>query len=476
MKKTKIICTVGPACESENILLRMVEVGMNVARLNFSHGDYEEHGKRIKTIKMVSELTGQPLAILLDTRGPEIRTGEFEKKEEYLREGQEYTLTIREVLGDDTVSSITYKGLPNDVKVGDTILVDDGLIELKVTEIFNGKDIKCTVQNNGVIGDHKGINVPGVYTRMSSLTQKDIEDIKYGIKSGIDFIAASFVRSSGDVLAIREVLENNNAGYIKIIAKIENAEGIKNIDEIIHASDGIMIARGDLGVEIPTEELPLLQKRIIKKCNKIGKPVITATQMLDSMIRNPRPTRAEVTDVANAILDGTDAIMLSGETAMGKYPVDAVTTMSQIAVRTEESMDENRSKQLTDYNNEEEFAVTDAISKATCNIAMNLEASAILTGTATGYTARMVSKFRPQQSIIATTTDPKVHRQLCMSWGVYPILLDSVESTDELISKTVSEAMRHGQIAKGDMVVITAGIPVGVGGTTNLIKAHVAGG
>lgn len=473
MKKTKIICTVGPACESEDSLMKMVEAGMNVARLNFSHGDYEEHGKRIETIKRISKLSGQPLAILLDTRGPEIRTGEFKEKEEYLREGQSYTLTVRKVMGDNTICGITYRGLPNDVKVGDTILIDDGLVELKVVDLLNGEDIKCLVKNSGVIGDHKGINVPGVYTRMSTLTKKDRDDIEYGIKSDIDFIAASFVRNIEDVSAIRKMLEDRGAEHIKIIAKIENAEGIKNIDEIINVSDGVMIARGDLGVEIPTEELPLLQKKIIRKCNERGKPVITATQMLDSMIRNPRPTRAEVTDVANAILDGTDAIMLSGETAMGKYPVEAVSTMSQIAARTEESMDE-RSRLLMDHNNQEKIAVTDAISLATCNIAMNLEASAILTGTTTGHTARMVSKFRPHQFIIATTTDPKVQRQLCMSWGVYPILLDSVGSTDELIDKTVSKAMEYGQISKGDLVVITAGIPVGVGGTTNMIMAHVA--
>ena len=474
MKKTKIVCTVGPACESESILKKMVSAGMNVARLNFSHGNYAEHEARINTIKHVREESGQPVAILLDTGGPEIRTGVFEKDEIILAEGQEYTLTSRDIIGDDTISSVTYNGLARDVKPGDTILIDDGLVALQVLDVKDSEDIYCKVLNSGTIKTHKGINIPGVHINMPPLTVKDRADIKFGIESGIDFIAASFVRSPEDVQAIRQILKENDAEHIQIISKIENGEGVDNIEGIIDVSDGIMIARGDLGVEIPTEELPLLQKRIIRKCNKVGKKVITATQMLDSMMRNPRPTRAEVTDVANAILDGTDAIMLSGETAAGKYPVESVLTMSQIAVRTEDSMDAaDYFKNIAENKNEKESAVTDAISRATCSMAMSLDAAAILTGTTSGYTAKMVSKFKPKQAIVATTTDPVVQRRLCLTWGVYSILLDSVGSTDELIDKTVTKAKEHNQISEGDLVIITAGIPVGVGGTTNLIKAHV---
>ena len=473
MKKTKIVCTVGPACETEEILKDMISAGLNVTRLNFSHGDYAEHGARIAMIKKVRQALDLPVAILLDTKGPEIRTGDFKEKEVFLLEGQEFTLTTRDILGDNSICSISYKGLPDDVNAGDTILIDDGLVELKVHNVTGGEDIHCIVQNNGVVKNHKGINVPGIHINMPPITEKDKADIEFGIENDIDFIAASFVRKPEDVLAIREFLKENGAGHIQIISKIENGKGIDNIDEIIDVSDGIMVARGDLGVEVPAEDLPLIQKQIIRKCNKVGKPVITATQMLDSMIRNPRPTRAEVTDVANAILDGTDAIMLSGETAAGKYPVESVASMSQIARRTEEAMD--YLKLLADRKSERDSAVTDAISHATCNIAMSLGASAILTGTSSGYTARMVSKFRPKQPIVATTTDARVQRRLCLSWGVYCILLPSVESTDDLINKTVSKALEHGRVNEGDIVVITAGIPVGVGGTTNLIKAHVVG-
>lgn len=472
MKKTKIVCTIGPVSETEEMLKKLISAGMNVARLNFSHGDYAEHGERISTIKKVRQELGVPVAILLDTKGPEIRTGDFKSQEVFLTEGQEFTLTSRDILGDDSICCISYKGLPGDVRAGDIILIDDGLVELKVQEVA-GEDIRCIVLNSGMIKKNKGINVPGIRINMPPITEKDKADIEFGIQNGVDFIAGSFVRTAEDVLAIRQVLKQHRAEHIQIISKIENREGIDNIDDIINVSDGIMVARGDLGVEVPTEELPLLQKQIIRKCNKVGKPVITATQMLDSMIRNPRPTRAEVTDIANAILDGTDAIMLSGETAAGKYPLESVETMSQIARKTEEAMD--YSKHLSDRNEEREATVTDAISHATCNIAMSLDASAILTATSSGYTARMVSKFRPKQPIIATTTDERVQRRLCLSWGVYTILLHSVESTDDLINKSVSKALEHGKVKEGDLVVITAGIPVGVGGTTNLIKAHVVG-
>lgn len=345
------------------------------------------------------------------------------------------------------------------------------LVGMIVTDIKDGTDIICRVENSGVIKANKGINVPGVHINLPSLTAKDLDDILFGIQNGIDFIAASFIRSSQDVHAIREILKNNDSEHIKIISKIENREGIENLDDIIDASDGIMVARGDLGVEIPAEEVPLVQKKIIKKCNKAGKPVITATQMLDSMIRNPRPTRAEVTDVANAIFDGTDAIMLSGETAAGKYPVDAVKTMSLIAERTEEAI--NYRKRLNNIVNEKDSSITDAIGHATCNIAMDLNASAIITATASGYTARMVSKFRPAQTIIAATSDVRVQRQLNISWGVYPVLKPHMESTDDVIKSSVSKALEHGMVQEGDLVVITAGVPVGITGTTNLIKAHI---
>ena len=339
MKKTKIVCTIGPASESKDVFRQLVINGLDVARLNFSHGDHEEHGQRINTIKEVRWELNRPIAILLDTKGAEIRTGKFKDGEIELVEGQNFIITTRDVLGDNTISNVSYDGLPEDVGVGDTILIDDGLVGLKVKKIVNDTDIECIVENGGAVSNHKGVNVPNVKLNLPAVTEKDKSDIKFGIEKDVDFIAASFIRKASDVLAIREILENSDVHHIQIISKIENQEGLDNIDEIIRVSDGIMIARGDLGVEIPTEEIPLAQKEIIKKCNRAGKPVITATQMLDSMMRNPRPTRAEVTDVANAIFDGTDAIMLSGETAIGKYPVGAVKIMSDIAKRTESAID-----------------------------------------------------------------------------------------------------------------------------------------
>ena len=387
MKKTKIVCTIGPASESKDVFRQLVINGLDVARLNFSHGDHEEHGQRINTIKEVRWELNRPIAILLDTKGAEIRTGKFKDGEIELVEGQNFIITTRDVLGDNTISNVSYDGLPEDVGVGDTILIDDGLVGLKVKKIVNDTDIECIVENGGAVSNHKGVNVPKVKLNLPAVTEKDKSDIKFGIEKDVDFIAASFIRKASDVLAIREILENSDVHHIQIISKIENQEGLDNIDEIIRVSDGIMIARGDLGVEIPTEEIPLAQKEIIKKCNRAGKPVITATQMLDSMMRNPRPTRAEVTDVANAIFDGTDAIMLSGETAIGKYPVGAVKIMSDIAKRTESAIDYE--ELLGAKAVEKETLVTDAISYATCRIAADLGASAILTATATGFTARM---------------------------------------------------------------------------------------
>lgn len=468
-KKTKIVCTIGPASEKREVLKELVNNGLNVCRLNFSHGDHEEHGKRIDTIKELREDLNKPIAILLDTKGPEIRTGKFEDPEVLLEEGQTFTITMKDMIGTKEMCTVSYKELVNDVVVGDTILIDDGLVGLKVKKI-NSDEIVCLVENAGIVKNHKGVNVPGVKINLPAITEKDRSDIEFGITRGIDFIAASFVRKPADVIAIKEILEENNAGDIQIISKIENQEGVDNIDEILEISDGIMVARGDLGVEIPTQEIPIAQKMMIRKCNQLGKPVITATQMLDSMMRNPRPTRAEVTDVANAIYDGTDAIMLSGETAAGRYPVEAVRTMSLIAKRTEESLDYNnilKSKKLNQVN------VTNAISHATCTTAIDLKASAIVTSTSSGHTARMVSKFRPQAPIVAATDCQKAMRRLALSWGVYPVLTKTTTSTDEVIDNSIKTALEAGYIKNGELVVITAGVPVGVVGTTNLIKVHV---
>ena len=461
IKRTKIVCTLGPASEKEEVLRELIKSGLNVCRMNFSHGDHEEHKGRIDVVKKVREELGQPTALLLDTKGPEIRTGKFDAPEVLLEEGQTFTITMKDVMGNKEMCTVSYKGLANDVKTGDTILIDDGLVGLTVKEV-NGDDIVCEVQNSGIVKNHKGVNVPGVKVNLPAITEKDRSDIEFGIEQGIDFIAASFVRKVSDVLAIREILEENNATHIKIISKIENQEGVDNLDEIIEVSDGIMVARGDLGVEIPTEEIPVVQKLMIKKCNEAGKPVITATQMLDSMIRNPRPTRAEVTDVANAIYDGTDAIMLSGETAAGKYPVEAVKTMATIAKRAEETMRNRRTKINKSKN------VTDAISYATCTTAMDLDARAILSSTASGHTARMVSKFRPDCPIIATTSDESVRRQLSLTWGVLPVMRNKSANTDQVIVNSIEAAKTAEYVNENDIVVITAGGSE----TTNLIKVE----
>ena len=468
-KRTKIVCTLGPASEKEEVLTALIENGLNVTRMNFSHGSHEEHKGRMDLVKKVREKLNKPVAILLDTKGPEIRTGNFDQPEVLLEEGQRFTITMNDVIGTKDICTVSYKGLANDVVAGDTILIDDGLVGLRVEEV-KGEDILCIVENSGIVKNHKGVNVPGVKINLPALTDKDISDIEFGISQGIDFIAASFVRKVSDVLAIREVLEKNNATDIQIISKIENQEGVDNLDEIIAVSDGIMVARGDLGVEIPTEEIPIVQKMMIEKCNEAGKPVITATQMLDSMMRNPRPTRAEVTDVANAIYDGTDAIMLSGETAAGKYPVEAVKTMATIAKRTEETLDYDN---LLENNSIKNETVTDAISHATCTTAVNLNASAIITSTSSGHTARMVSKCRPKCPIIATTHDEKVMRRLALTWGVYPLKAEVAGNTDEVIENSIESSKQARYINDGELVVVTAGVPVGMSGTTNLIKVHV---
>ncbi len=473
MKKTKIVCTIGPTSQSKEIFSQLVENGLNVARLNFSHGDHQEHLERINMIKEVRKELQTPIAILLDTKGPEIRTGNFKNDSVELIEGQEFILTTEEVEGDITKSHITYADLPKDVNKGNRILIDDGLIELEVIDIPDNNNIKCIVKNGGTVKNKKGVNVPGVRINLPAITEKDIKDIEFGIRNGIDFIAASFIRKADDVYAIRRILERNNADYIQIISKIENQEGVDNIDEIIEVSDSIMVARGDLGVEIPTEQVPLAQKMMIKKCNRAGKPVITATQMLDSMMRNPRPTRAEVTDVANAIYDGTDAIMLSGETAAGKYPVESVKTMANIAKTTEDSLDYEG---ILRKNGEiKENSVTYAISHATCSTAYDLGASAIISATSSGFTARMVSKFRPKAPIIAATTSEKIVRRMLLVWGVYPVLVNDVNSTDKIFDQSINKAKEEGFIKNGDLVVITAGVPVGVSGATNLLKVHIVG-
>lgn len=472
MRKTKIVCTIGPSSESLENTKKLINAGMNVARLNFSHGDFEEHGNRIINIRKANMELGTSVAILLDTKGPEIRLGKLKEEPIELNQGETITLTTEEILGDRNRIPVTYSNLPNDLSVGSTVLIDDGLIGLTVEEI-NGTEILCRIVNSGPIKSKKGVNVPGVKISLPGITEKDANDIIFGIEQGIDFIAASFVRKASDVLEIRELLERHNASHIQIISKIENQEGVDNLDEILEVSDGLMVARGDLGVEIPAEEVPLVQKNMIKKCNRVGKPVITATQMLDSMQRNPRPTRAEASDVANAIFDGTDAIMLSGETAAGRYPVESVQTMARIAERAENALEYREI--FTKQANAQQTTVTEAISQAVANSALDLHAKAIITSTQSGFTARMVSKYKPKSPIIAVTTDEKVMRRLSLIWGVRAVLGPNAETTDEMFENAVKGAMSTGMLSLGDTVVITAGVPVGRSGTTNLIKIHHIG-
>ncbi|MDB4867177.1 MAG: pyk [Cohnella sp.] len=472
MRKTKIVCTIGPSSESLENTKKLIMAGMNVARLNFSHGDFEEHGNRIKTIRQACKDLNKTVAILLDTKGPEIRLGKMKEEPIELVQGEYITMTTQEILGDKDRIPVTYTELPSDVHIGSTILIDDGLIGLTVVDI-QGAEIKCQIINSGPIKSKKGVNVPGVAISMPGLTDKDIGDIKFGIEMDIDFIAASFVRRASDVLEIRELLERHDARHVQIISKIENQQGVDNLDEILEVSDGLMVARGDLGVEIPAEEVPLVQKRMIEKCNRAGKPVITATQMLDSMQRNPRPTRAEASDVANAIFDGTDAIMLSGETAAGKYPVESVLTMSRIAERAESAL--HYREMFTKQANAQQTSVTEAISQAVANSALDLDAKAIVTSTESGYTARMVSKYRPKSPVIAVTPVDKVMRRLQLVWGVIPMKGSSAETTDGMFDIAVQGAMDSGLVHLGDTIVITAGVPVGRSGTTNLIKIHNVG-
>lgn len=471
LRKTKIVCTIGPASENEKIFRELVLNGLNVARLNFSHGSHEEHKKKFDTIKKVRKDLGASTAIMLDTKGPEIRTRDFENNGVELEKDQEFIITTRDILGNNTIASVTYEGFAQDVKPGDTVLIDDGLISLEVVEAINETDLKCIVKNGGTVKNKKGVNIPNVDINLPALTQKDIDDIVFGIEQGIDYIAASFIRKADDVIGIRRILEDHNADNIMIISKIENRQGVENIDEIIAVTDGIMVARGDLGVEIPAEEVPLVQKELIKKCNDAGKPVITATQMLDSMMRNPRPTRAEVSDVATAIFEGSDAIMLSGETASGSYPLEAVQTMARIAEMIENSLDYD--DMLKTKNVRFANGITDSISYATCRTCLDLKASAIISATSTGYTAAAVSKYRPIAPIIAATESEQVMRKMSLYWGVYPIKIAKMSSTDDLIDKSVEKALELGYIENGDLIVITAGVPVGISGSTNLLKVHV---
>ncbi|MGN7358149.1 pyruvate kinase [Paenibacillus sp. SAF-054] len=467
MRKTKIVCTIGPSSESLENTKKLILAGMNVARLNFSHGDFEEHGNRIKNIRQAAKELNKTVAILLDTKGPEIRTGKLSVEPIELVQDEYITLTTEEILGDKDRISITYQDLPSDVEVGSTILIDDGLIGLTVVGV-EGTEIKCRIVNGGTIKSKKGVNVPGVAISLPGITEKDANDIVFGIEQDIDFIAASFVRKASDVQEIRELLEKHNAGHIQIISKIENQQGVDNLDEILEASDGLMVARGDLGVEIPAEEVPLVQKRMIEKCNVAGKPVITATQMLDSMQRNPRPTRAEASDVANAIFDGTDAIMLSGETAAGKYPVESVLTMSRIAEKAESAL--NYREIFLKQRIAQETTVTEAISQSVAISALDLNAKAIISSTESGHTARMVSKYRPQAPIIAVTTQERTLRRLALTWGVTPVQGKTASSTDEMFENSLKGGLESGLVKQGDLVVITAGVPLGQSGSTNLVK------
>ena len=469
MRKTKIICTLGPSTDKDGVLL--IANGMNVARFNFSHGSHEEHKGRLDLLKSLREELGKPVAALLDTKGPEIRLKDFKNGTEMLEAGQTFTLTTRDVEGTKEICSITYKDLPQDVAPGGTIMLDDGLIKLQIQTV-NDTDIVCTVLNNGKIKNKKGVNVPGVHLSMPYMSQRDKDDIIFGIEQGFDFIAASFVRTAQDVYEIRNLL-NEYDSNIRIIAKIENREGVNNIDSILAAADAVMVARGDLGVEIDFTELPGIQKTIIDRSFSFGKPIVTATQMLDSMMVNPRPTRAEISDVANAIYDGTSAIMLSGETAAGAYPVEALKTMSAIAERTEQEGHYLRGRLMEP--NTGKISVSDATAHAACLTAKDVNAAAIVTVSESGTTARLLSKYRPQQPIIACVMKEQVQRQLSLSWGITSLMMPLAHSTDELIEMSTALAKENGFLHNGELAVVTAGVPVGISGTTNMIKIHMVG-
>ena len=465
MRKTKIVCTIGPACDTKERLREMMLAGMNVARFNFSHGTQAEQKEKFLRVLEVREELGLPVATLLDTKGPEIRLRDFEGGKAELITGNQFILTTEEILGTAKKASISYKNLKNDISVGITILIDDGLIELLV-EAIDGEEIVCRVINGGFVSNHKGVNVPGVVLSMPYISEVDRSDILFGIKMGYEFIAASFVRCKEDVLELRKIL-NEHGSDMKIISKIENLQGLQNLEEILEVSDGVMVARGDMGVEIPFEEVPVLQKKMIKMANERGKHVITATQMLESMIRNPRPTRAETTDIANAIYDGTTAIMLSGESAAGKYPVEAVKTMARIAENTEKSINYRNRMRVNDDGDKSQ--ITNAIAYATCSAAMDLKAAAIITVTMSGYTAEAISRYKPTCPIIGCTVNERTCKQLNLLWGVSPIMLKEENDADKLFADAVKEAKKAGYVKEGDVVVITAGVPLGQVGTTNMI-------
>lgn len=471
MRRTKIVCTLGPASSELAVLKELINAGMNVARLNFSHGTHEEHAATIAAVRQAAREQKSNLALLLDTKGPEIRIGTFPEGKATLREGEPFTLTVNQIEGSSTAVSVNYPGIVRDVEPGMRILLDDGLIALEVLDVTE-TDVRCRVVTGGELSNKKGVNIPGAVLHLPAISKKDQDDIIFAVKHDMDFIAASFIRKADDVLAIRSILEAYRSD-IQIIAKIENQEGVDNIDKILAAADGVMVARGDLGVEIPAEDVPLVQKMIISKCNALGKPVITATQMLDSMIRNPRPTRAEASDVANAIFDGTDAVMLSGETAVGRYPLEAVRTMARIAERAETAL--HYEKILESFDPPAERSVTDAISFATCHAAQELGAAAIITATQSGSTAKSVSKYKPKARIVAVTPKEAVARRLALTWGVYPALCRPTSTTDEMFAAAIEASLHNGFIKNGDLVIITAGVPVGVSGTTNLLRVHTVG-
>ncbi|MGC7705659.1 pyruvate kinase [Staphylococcus epidermidis] len=473
MRKTKIVCTIGPASESEEMLEKLMNAGMNVARLNFSHGNHEEHKARIDTIRKVAKRLNKTIGLLLDTKGPEIRTHNMKDGLIVLEKGKEVIVSMNEVEGTPEKFSVTYENLINDVNIGSYILLDDGLVELQVKEINKDKgEVKCDILNTGELKNKKGVNLPGVKVNLPGITDKDADDIRFGIKENVDFIAASFVRRPSDVLDIRQILEEEKA-EITIFPKIENQEGIDNIEEILEVSDGLMVARGDMGVEIPPESVPMVQKDLIRKCNKLGKPVITATQMLDSMQRNPRATRAEASDVANAIYDGTDAVMLSGETAAGQYPEEAVKTMRNIAVSAEAAQDYK--KLLSDRTKLVETSLVNAIGVSVAHTALNLNVKAIVAATESGSTARTISKYRPHSDIIAVTPSEKTARQCAIVWGVNPVVKEGRKTTDALLNNAVATAVETGRVSNGDLIIITAGVPTGEKGTTNMMKIHLVG-
>lgn len=472
MRRTKIVCTLGPATDREGVLRQLMLEGMAVARMNFSHGTHEEQKVRLDTVKRLREELDLPIAALLDTKGPEIRIGDVKGGKLELKQGQLFTLTTEDIVGDAKKVSLTYKKLYMDVRPGDSILIDDGLIGMEVQKI-DGEDIVCVVKNGGFISNHKGVNVPGVELKMPFVSQKDYEDIVFGAEQGFDYIAASFTRTAEDVLEMRRIIQEKGAENIGIIAKIENMQGVNNCEAILRVADGIMIARGDMGVEIPLQEVPVIQKRLIQLAAKASKPVITATQMLDSMMKNPRPTRAETSDVANAIYQGTSAIMLSGETAAGAYPVEALRTMARIAERTEQDIDYTR--EFKPHRLPGRPDVTNAISHATCTTAVDLKAAAILAVSKSGRTVGRISKYRPACQIIGSTPDERVYRQLNLYWGVVPLLTSEESTADILFDNAVRLAMKRGLVNRGELVVITAGVPLGMSGTTNMIKVHIAG-